>query len=48
MIIDVRAGDTLPADGTVVLGRTQLDNSLLTGESRPVPPGPVNAYSRAP
>jgi P-type Cu2+ transporter len=37
MIIDVRAGDTFPADGTIVQGRTQLDNSLLTGESRPVP-----------
>ena len=36
MIIDVRAGETFPADGTLVLGRTQLDNSLLTGESRPV------------
>ena len=39
MIIDVRAGDTFPADGTIVLGRTQLDNSLLTGESHPVSAG---------
>jgi len=39
MIIEVRAGETLPADGTIVMGRTQLDNSLLTGESRPVSAG---------
>ena len=39
MIVDVRAGDTFPADGTIVLGRTQLDTSLLTGESRPVSAG---------
>ena len=36
MIIEVRAGETLPADGTIVLGQTRVDNSLLTGESRPV------------
>ena len=39
MIIEVRAGETFPADGTIVLGRTRLDNSLLTGESRPVSAG---------
>ena len=36
MLLDVRAGDTLPADGTVERGRSTLDLSLLTGESRPV------------
>jgi Cu2+-exporting ATPase len=36
MIIDVRAGESLGADGVVVSGRTQIDSSLLTGESRPV------------
>jgi Cu2+-exporting ATPase len=36
MVIDVRAGDTFAADGILVQGATQIDNSLLTGESRPV------------
>jgi Cu2+-exporting ATPase len=36
MRIDVRAGETLAADGVIVAGETQLDVSLLTGESRPV------------
>ena len=39
MIVNVRAGETFPADGTLVLGHTQIDNSLLTGESRPVSAG---------
>ncbi|MEK7317131.1 MAG: heavy metal translocating P-type ATPase [Candidatus Eisenbacteria bacterium] len=36
MIVEVRAEETLPADGVVVGGRSVLDLSLLTGESRPV------------
>jgi P-type Cu2+ transporter len=36
MRIEVRAGETLPADGTVAAGHSSLDLSLLTGESRPV------------
>lgn len=36
MTIDVRAGDTFAADGAIVDGETQVDNSLLTGESRPI------------
>jgi len=39
MIIDVRAGESFGADGVVVSGRTQIDSSLLTGESRPVTAG---------
>ncbi|HEX7019243.1 MAG TPA: heavy metal translocating P-type ATPase [Gemmatimonadaceae bacterium] len=35
MTIDVRPGDTLAGDGIVTRGDTQLDMSLLTGESRP-------------
>src|SRR5690606_27846408 len=35
MVLDVRAGDTLAADGVVVAGDSTLDSSLLTGESRP-------------
>lgn len=35
-VIQVRAGEAFPADGVVVRGRTSVDESLLTGESRPV------------
>jgi Cu2+-exporting ATPase len=34
--VEVRAGDSIPADGVIVLGTTQVDQSLLSGESRPV------------
>jgi P-type Cu2+ transporter len=36
MTIDVRAGETIAADGCILAGATRLDTSLLTGESRPV------------
>jgi len=36
MILDVRAGESLGADGTIVAGETQIDSSLLTGEARPI------------
>lgn len=32
----VKPGETIPADGRVVRGRSDVDESLLTGESRPV------------
>lgn len=35
--IEVRAGDTIAADGEVESGESRVDTSLLTGESRPVP-----------
>jgi Cu2+-exporting ATPase len=35
-IVEVRAGDSFPADGVVMQGESQVDQSLLTGESRPV------------
>jgi Cu2+-exporting ATPase len=35
-LIDVRAGDTLPADGVVESGASSINRALLTGESRPV------------
>lgn len=35
-ILEVLAGDAVPADGSVVAGCSSLDQSLLTGESTPV------------
>jgi Cu2+-exporting ATPase len=35
--VEVRAGDSIPADGAVVEGSSTLDRSLLTGESLPEP-----------
>ncbi|MBS1802407.1 MAG: heavy metal translocating P-type ATPase [Acidobacteria bacterium] len=32
----VKAGERIPADGTILQGQTQADESLLTGESTPV------------
>lgn len=37
--VRVRAGETLPADGTVLRGQSFVDLSFLTGESRPLPVG---------
>ncbi|HEU5072631.1 MAG TPA: heavy metal translocating P-type ATPase metal-binding domain-containing protein [Polyangiaceae bacterium] len=34
--VQVRIGDTIPVDGVVTLGESDVDNRLLTGESRPV------------
>jgi len=36
VVIELRAGDTAPADGVVQTGESTMDLSLLTGESRPV------------
>ncbi len=41
--VEVRAGDTVPADGVVRAGHSELDLSLLTGESRPVSAAPGDA-----
>jgi Cu2+-exporting ATPase len=40
MVIEARAGETLAADGAVIAGESDLDLSLLTGESRPVAVAP--------
>ncbi|CAG2152276.1 heavy metal translocating P-type ATPase [Cupriavidus plantarum] len=37
--VRVRAGDVVPADGTIVLGASEFDEAMLTGESRPVARG---------
>jgi Cu2+-exporting ATPase len=36
MTVEIRAGETFPADGTVTVGASRVNLSLLTGESRPV------------
>jgi Cu+-exporting ATPase len=39
-VVVVRPGERVPADGEVIEGRTHADESMLTGESLPVPKGP--------
>ncbi|WP_199432875.1 heavy metal translocating P-type ATPase [Qaidamihabitans albus] len=39
-VVLVRPGARVPADGTIVEGAADLDESMLTGESTPVPRGP--------
>ncbi|MBM4370233.1 MAG: heavy metal translocating P-type ATPase metal-binding domain-containing protein, partial [Deltaproteobacteria bacterium] len=34
--VEVRSGELVPVDGTVLAGRSALDNGVLTGESEPV------------
>jgi Cu2+-exporting ATPase len=45
-LIELRVGDSVPADGVIESGESTLDLSLLTGESRPVaarPGDPIHA-----
>lgn len=39
-VVEVLAGESFPADGRVTCGDSQIDLSILTGESRPVAVGP--------
>ncbi len=41
--IEVRAGDVVPADGCVVIGKSEVSRAVLTGESRPekIAPGGI-------
>src|SRR4029079_1220908 len=39
----VRAGDTIPVDGSVIKGRSGVDQKTITGESVPVECGPGDA-----
>ncbi|MDQ3095202.1 MAG: heavy metal translocating P-type ATPase, partial [Actinomycetota bacterium] len=38
-VVLVRAGGRVPADGTIVEGEAELDESMITGESKPVGKG---------
>ena len=40
MIAALAAGDRVPADGVIVAGRSELDTSLVTGETPPAATGP--------
>lgn len=44
-VIRLRPGDRLPADGTVMEGRSDIDRSALTGESRAEPAGAGDAVA---
>jgi Cu2+-exporting ATPase len=39
-VVLVRSGGRVPADGVIVDGEAELDESMITGESRPVAKGP--------
>src|SRR5438874_1113740 len=39
-VVLVRPGARVPADGVIVEGEAELDESMVTGESRPVPKSP--------
>lgn len=44
-IVSVRTGDKIPCDGVVIEGYSTVDESSLTGESRPVRKGPKDVVS---
>lgn len=44
-IVRVRPGGRMPVDGIVVEGESEIDRSLLTGESLPIHAGPGQAVS---
>ena len=39
-VVLVRSGSRIPADGSIVDGEAELDESMISGESRPVPKAP--------
>jgi P-type Cu2+ transporter len=39
-VLLVRPGGRIPADGTIIDGRVEVDESMVTGESKPVPKQP--------
>ena len=47
-VVLVRSGGRVPADGVIVAGRAELDESMVTGESRPVAKDEENGWSPVP
>jgi Cu2+-exporting ATPase len=39
-VVLVRPGGRIPADGVIATGNAEMDESMVTGESKPVPKGP--------
>ncbi len=39
-IVQVRPGEKIPVDGVIIQGRSSVDESMVTGESMPVPKSP--------
>jgi Cu+-exporting ATPase len=46
-VLQVRPGDRVPVDGTVIEGRSSIDASMLTGEPLPVEVGPGDRVTGA-
>lgn len=44
-LVRVRAGETIPLDGTIVSGESDVDESMLTGEPFPVARGPESTVT---
>ncbi|MGO9112385.1 MAG: heavy metal translocating P-type ATPase [Thermoguttaceae bacterium] len=44
-LVEVRAGDSIPADGSVLEGESSVNRALLTGESQPTAVGPGSAVN---
>ena len=44
-LVSVKTGDKIPCDGIVVEGHSTVDESSLTGESRPIRKGPKDGVS---
>ena len=42
-VVLVRSGGRVPADGRIVEGQSEMDESMVTGESRPVAKGPEDS-----